>query len=220
MTSYAIVPRQSLYKISAAVPPHIRALVEPLACVVNGTNKLKVQPGETVLVLGAGPIGLFFTCLLKASGARKLIVAEISAYRREAAKDCGADIIVDPSNEDLATIVRRETEGGPDVVVEAVGPLLPQAIELVGRGGRVLQFGHDESVNPAIPVAVMLKKELQIFGAFIGRFCFEKTARIMESGTLPLERIVSHRLPLSKVHEGLELLRQGKAIKVILHPDT
>jgi (R,R)-butanediol dehydrogenase/meso-butanediol dehydrogenase/diacetyl reductase len=74
-------------------------------------------------------------------------------------------------------------------------------------------------VNPAVPVAEILKKELQIFGAFIGKFCFEKTARLMESGTLPLERIVSHRLPLSKIHEGIELLRQGQAIKVILHPE-
>ena len=219
MTSYAVVPRQSLYKIKPGVPPHIRALAEPLACVVNATQKLNVRPGETALVLGAGPIGLLFTSLIKANGATKLIVSEVSEYRRQAAKDCGADIVVDPNREDLAAIVRRETNGGPDVVVEAVGPLLPQAVELVGGGGRVLQFGHDETVNPAIPVAELLKKEVQIFGAYIGKFCFETAARIMESNALPLERIVSHRLPLSRVHEGLDLLRQGQAIKVILCPE-
>ncbi len=220
MTGYVVVPRQALYKVSPDVPAHIRALAEPLACVVNAAQKLKVRPGESVLVLGAGPIGLLFTGLLKANGATKLIVSEISAYRREAAKDCGADIVVDPNNEDLAAIVRQETGGGPDVVVEAVGPLLPQAVELVGGGGRILQFGHDETVNPAIPVAELLKKEVQIFGAYIGKFCFDIAAKIMESGALPLERIVSHRLPLSKVHEGLDLLCQGKAIKVILYPEA
>lgn len=219
MTSYAIVPRQSLYKVSPEVPAHIRALAEPLACVINATQKLNVQPGESVLVLGAGPIGLLFASLLKANGATKLIVSEVSEYRREAAKDCGADIVVNPNAQDLAEIVTRETDGGPDVVVEAVGHLLPQAIELVGGGGRILQFGHDETVNPAIPVAELLKKEVRIFGAFIGKFCFDKAAKIMESGALPLERIASHRLPLSKVHEGLDLLRQGKGIKVILHPE-
>jgi threonine dehydrogenase-like Zn-dependent dehydrogenase len=218
MTSYAVVPRQSLYKVSPNVPSHIRALAEPLACVVNATQKLNVQPGETVLVLGAGPIGLLFTSLLKANGATRLIVSEISDYRREAAKDCGADIVVNPNKQDLAEIVKRETEGGPDVVVEAVGPLLPQAVELVGGGGRILQFGHDETVNPAIPVAELLKKEVQIFGAYIGKFCFDKAARIMESGALPLERIVSHQLPLSEVHKGLDLLRRGEAIKVVLQP--
>ena len=64
----------------------------------------------------------------------------------------------------------------------------------------------------------LLKKEITIYGAFIGRYSFEKAARIMESGKLPLERIVSHQLPLSKVHEAIEMLRAGKALKVVLTP--
>jgi len=219
MTSYVVVPRQSLYKIDSNVPAHIRALAEPLACVINAVDKLKVQPGDTVLVLGAGPIGLLFTSLLKANGASKIIVSEISEYRRQAAKDCGATIVVNPDTEDLAAVVARETQGGPKVVVEAVGPLLPQAIELVGTRGTVLQFGHDETVKPEVPVGIMLKKEVRISGAFIGRYSFDRTAKIMESGQLPLERIVSHRLPLSRVNEGIALLRQGKGIKIILSPE-
>jgi threonine dehydrogenase-like Zn-dependent dehydrogenase len=219
MTSYVVVPRQSLYKVSASVPSHIRALAEPLACVINAVNKLKVQPGDTVLVLGAGPIGLLFTSLLKANGASKVIVSEISEYRKKAAQDCGASLVVDPTQDDLAAVVARETDGGPDVVVEAVGPLLPQAIELVRTRGTVLQFGHDETVNPAIPVGVMLKKEVRIQGGFIGRYSFDRTAKTMESGALPLERIASHRLPLSQVHKGLELLRQGNGLKIILEPE-
>ncbi len=203
MTSYAIVPRESLFKISPKVPPHIRALAEPLACVLNATAKLKAQPGDTALVLGAGPIGLLFTTLLKANGASKIIVSEISDYRREAAMACGATLVVDPLKEDL----------------EAVGPLLPQAIKLVRTRGTVLQFGHDETVEPAIPVKEFLKKEVQILGAFIGRYSFERAAKVMESGQLPLDRIVSHRLPLSKVHEGIELLRQGRGLKIILKPE-
>ncbi len=160
MASYVIVPRQSLYKVSASVPSHIRALAEPLACVINALNKLKVQPGDTALVLGAGPIGLLFTSLLKANGASRIIVSEISDYRREAAKDCGADRVVNPKAGDLATIVTDETEGGPNLVVEAVGPLLPQAVELVGTRGTVMQFGHDETIKPELPVGTLLKKEV------------------------------------------------------------
>jgi threonine 3-dehydrogenase len=160
-----------------------------------------------------------FTSLLKANGASKIIVSEISDYRREAAKDCGAALVVNPETEDLAAVVARETQGGPQIVVEAVGPLLPQAIELVGTRGTVLQFGHDETVKPELPVGIMLKKEVRILGAFIGRYSFDRTAKIMESGQLPLERIVSHRLPLSQVNEGIALLRQGKGIKIILSPE-
>jgi threonine dehydrogenase-like Zn-dependent dehydrogenase len=219
MTSYAIVPQESLFKVDPKVPSHIRALAEPLACVLNAANKLKVQPGDNVLVLGAGPIGLLFTAVLKANGASKVIVSEISDYRKEAAKACGATLVVDPQKEDLEAIVKRETGGGPNVVVEAVGPLLPQAIKMVGTRGTVLQFGHDETVEPAIPVGVMLKKEVQILGAYIGRYSFERAAKVMESGQLPLDKIVSHRLPLSKVHEGIDLLRQGKGLKIILEPE-
>ncbi len=219
MTSFVTVPAHSLYRIDPKVPPHIAALAEPLACVFSAAQKLKVQPGDTVVVLGAGPIGLLFTSFFKACGAAKIIVSEISAYRRGVAEECGASLVVDPNQHDLTAIVERETGGGADIVVEAVGPLLPQAIRLVHSGGKIMQFGHDELARPAIPVAEIVRKEIRIFGAFIGKFSFNKLPAIMESGVLPLEKIVSHRLPISRVHEGLKLLKEGKGIKVILNPE-
>jgi threonine dehydrogenase-like Zn-dependent dehydrogenase len=219
MTDYAVVPRQSLYKVSPKVPSHIAALAEPLSCVINAFDKLGMRPGESVLILGAGPIGLLFTTLFRAAGAAKLIVSEPSEFRRKAALACGASLAVDPRKENLPNVVARELPDGPQIVVEAVGPLLPLAIELVGGHGRVMQFGHDETVEPAIPVGTLLKKEVVIYGAFIGRHSFGRAATIMESGILPLERIVSHRLPIGKVHEGLELLRKGAAIKIVLEPE-
>jgi threonine dehydrogenase-like Zn-dependent dehydrogenase len=219
MTSYVTVPRQSLYKVSSKVPAHIAALAEPLACVINAFDKLAMRPGESVVVLGAGPIGLLFTSLFRSAGASKLIVSEPSDYRRQEAVNCGATTVVDPSKENLSEVVRQETGGeGPAIVVEAVGPLLPLAIELVGAHGRVLQFGHDETVQPTVPVGTMLKKEVVIYGAFIGRHSFGRAARVMEMGILPLEHIVSHRLPLDRIHEGIDLLRKGRAIKVIIEP--
>jgi threonine dehydrogenase-like Zn-dependent dehydrogenase len=220
MTSYTIVPKHSLYKISPQAPFYLAALAEPLACVVNAANKLKVQPGDTVVILGAGPIGLLFTCMLKACGAAKVIVSEVSEYRRNVARECGATRVVNPKEENLEEIVRKETGSGADVVVEAVGPLINETFKLVRAGGKVLQFGHDELARPAIQVADIVRKEITIHGAFIGKFSFAKTARIIESGVLPLEKVVSHRLPLAKVHEGLALLRAGKAIKVILYPES
>lgn len=217
MTSYVAVPQTSLYKVSADVPPHIRALAEPLACVVNATNKLKVQPGEYVVILGAGPIGLLFTALMAANGASKIIVSEPSEYRRMAAGEVGADIVVHP--DELQSTVEATMGEGPDVVVEAVGPLLPTAVKLVRTGGKVMQFGHDESVTPEMPVGDLLKKEVVLYGSFIGKHSYEKVARIMESGKLPLDRIVSHRMPLSKVHEAIDMLRAGQALKVVLTPE-
>jgi threonine dehydrogenase-like Zn-dependent dehydrogenase len=220
MTSYAVAPAHALFKVDGKVPAHIAALAEPLACVVSASDKLKVQPGETAVILGGGPIGLLFTCLFKASGASKIVVSEISEYRRKVAPECGATRVVDPRKEDLAAVVQEEMPGGADVVVEAVGPLLPLAIELAHSAGRVLQFGHDELARPAIPVAELLRKEVTVYGSFIGKFAFHRLPRILESGVLPLDKIVSHQLPLSRVHEGINLLRQGNAIKIVLHPEA
>ncbi len=217
--SHVIVPRQSLYKIDPKVPTEIAALAEPLTCVINAMDKLKVQPGAFVIILGAGPIGLLFTMLMKANGASKIIVSETVEYRRNAALECGADLTVDPGTEDLKEVVAREMGSGADICVEAVGPLLPQAITLVRAGGKVLQFGHDETVNPAIPVGEMLKKEVEIYGAFIGKQSFEKTVRVMESGKLPLEKVVSHVIPLSEIHRGIDMLRCGEGLKIIVTPD-
>ena len=218
MTSYAIVPRESLFKVDPKVPSHIRALAEPLACVLNATNKLKAQPGDSVLVLG-GPHRI--AVHRRAEGQWGLQGHRIRDFRlsQRGCRGPRATLVVDPRKEDLEAIVKRETGGGPNIVVEAVGPLLPQAIKLVGHRGTVLQFGHDETANPTIPVGVMLKKEVQILGAYIGRYSFERAAKVMESGQLPLDKIVSHRLPLSRVHEGIELLRQGKGLKIVLEPE-
>lgn len=219
MSSRVVVPAHALYRVDPSVPAHIAALAEPLACVLSAFDKLGAQPGQTAVVLGAGPIGLLFTGLFKAGGAAKILVSEVSAYRRGVAVDCGATRVVDPRAENISEAVWREIPGGADFVVEAVGPLLPEAIELVRAGGKILQFGHDELARPAIPVAELLRKEITIHGAFIGKFSFHRLPGILESGKLPLEKIVSHRLPLSEVHEGLQLLRKGQAVKVVLHPE-
>lgn len=119
MTSSAVAPAHALFKVDGAVPAHIAALAEPLACVVSAIDKVKVQPGETAIVLG-GPIGLLFTSLIKASGASKVLVSEISEYRRNVAWECGATRVVNPRQEDLAAIVQEEMPGGADVVVKAL----------------------------------------------------------------------------------------------------
>jgi threonine dehydrogenase-like Zn-dependent dehydrogenase len=219
MASHVLVSQQNLYKVSSKVPPYIAVLAEPIACVVNATDKVRIQPGETAVVLGAGPIGLLFVSFLKASGAAKIIVSEISEYRRKAAQACGATLVVDPQKEDLEKVVYRETEVGADLVVEAVGPMLDTTLSLARSSGKIIHFGHDELARPAIRVGEITRKELTIYGAFIGRFRFDRVGKIIESGVLPLDKVVSHKIPLSKVHEGIDLLRQGKAIKVVMYPE-
>jgi threonine 3-dehydrogenase len=196
------------------------ALAEPLSCVGYGFEKLKVQAGETVCILGSGPIGALFTALAKANGATKIIVSEPHQYRREKALACGATRAVDPAKEDLKAICLEETNGlGVDHCVEAIGQFLMTAIDMVRTGGKVLQFGHDETANPPIKLGEIVRKEVEIHGCFLGKYYFEKAARIIESGILPLDEIATHQLPLSRYQEGLDLLRSGRALKVIMYPE-
>jgi len=214
---FSVVPARALYRIAPSVSPEIAALAEPLADVVNGLGKVRVMPGESALVLGAGPIGLLFTLLLRAAGARTL-VAEVSPFRAAHAAACGAERVVNPREADLASVVRGETGLGADVVVDAVGTLLEDALRCVRKGGRILLFGMHEQALPIVKQYDVTKYEIQILGTYIAHGTFPHAVRLLEGGRVDFSRLVTHRLPLAEIHGGIELLRRGQAVKVAILP--
>lgn len=216
--AYNVAPARALYRIDRSVPPEIAAMAEPVSCIVNGSEKVKVQPGEAVVILGAGPIGLLFTQFFRAAGAGKLIVAEVSPFRAGYAERSGATRVVDPTKESLKDVVFEETGVGADVVVDAVGSLLPDALSAVRRGGRVLLFGMNQQALPPVRQFDITRHEVSIFGTYIARNTFPKAVRILESGVLQLEKLITHRLTLARIEEGLRAMREGKAIKVVVTP--
>lgn len=216
---YNVAPARALHKISKDVPPEIAVFAEPLSCVVNATQKIKLQPGETAVVLGAGPIGLYFTQIFKASGAGKIIVAEISPFRQHYARISGADVVVNPAQENLAQVVQEQTGGlGADVVVDAVGVLLKDAIQVTRRGGRILLFGQNQNARAEIAQNDITRNELTIMGSFIAKYTFPPTIKMIESGILPLDKLITHRLPLSEIEQGFAAMRRGEAIEVVIYP--
>jgi threonine dehydrogenase-like Zn-dependent dehydrogenase len=219
LAKYVLIKERNVVPISKSVPMWQAAVAEPLACVINGCNKANLRPGESAVVLGAGPIGLLFISMLKASGAAPLIAVEPSASRRQAAVACGATAVIDSRAEDVKQRIAAETGGrGAQVVIEAVGPLIDLCVEIAGPGGRIVQIGYDESAWVKVPPARIVYRELQIFGTVLAKFTFEPARCLLENGALPLDKIVTHRLPLESVHEGIDLLRRGEAIKVVVHP--
>jgi len=215
---YGAVPAGQLYRISEDISANTAACVEPLSCVIQGTTKLKIQPGETVVVLGAGPIGLLFTMIFKASGAGRIIVSEKSNYRGKYAREVGADIVVNPQEADLEETIKKETDIGADVVVDAVGELFDQTLNLVRRAGRILLFGMNEKALVNIAQSLITRNELQIFGAYVGTAVFTSAIRILESQTIDVKKIITHVIPLHQIHEGIEILRNQRGIKVIIKP--
>lgn len=215
---YNVAPARALHPISQSLPTDTAIFAEPMSCVVNGSNKLALRPGESVLILGAGPIGLYYTALMKAAGAGKIIVAEVTDMRAAKAKDMGADIVINPLKESLPDLVKRETQVGVDAAIDAVGALIADALLNTRRGGRILLFGMNSNARFDLQQYDITRYEKTVIGTFIANHTFPATIQLLESGQLPLEKLITHRIALDAIGDGLDIMRSGDAIEIIVTP--
>lgn len=217
-TSYSVVPARNVHKIADSVPPEIAVFAEPLSCVINGMDKIKVQPGESAVVLGAGPMGQMFIQMLKAAGAGTIVAVDFSDYRLEYARISGANVTVNPKTSDVAKSVQDATKIGADVVIDCVGSLFDQSLTLVRRGGQILLVGMNQHALPPIKQNDITRYEVTVKGTYISNHTFPKVVKVMEAGLLNLERLITHRVPLERITEGIDVMKKGEAIKVIVQP--
>lgn len=218
LAEFNLAPAKSLHRIKNDVAPERATLAEPLSCVLHAFEKSALTPGETVAVLGAGPIGLMFLMLFKTAGAGRVILVEPVEFRRRAAEKFGADAVIDPTTSNASQDIRDLTGVGADVVVDAAGTLLPEALQMVRPGGRVVLFGMNQHAERSLNQYYPTRNEVTILGSFIQRTEFPKVVRLLEAGILPLERLVTHRVELSRIGEGFDAMRSGEAIKVVAAP--
>ena len=218
LARYNVVPERALHKVPPELPPEHAVLAEPLSCVVHGVNRLQPQPGESAVVLGAGPIGLLFTQVMTLAGIKPLIVSEPELFRREQAVRNGAHCVADPAGVELSKVVLQETGIGADMVVDAVGTLLEQALKLARRGGRILVFGQNQTHLASIKPYDISRLELDVLGSYIAPFCFPQAIKLLSQGLVRAEELITHRMGLGQIEEGLELLRRGGAVKVVIDP--
>lgn len=202
------------------LPSEHLALSEPLACCVNGQRRSRTGVDDTVLVMGAGPIGLFHVQLARLAGARTVIVSEISESRRALAKDLGADVVVDPTGEDLSEVVGEF--GGVDLAMICIGvpALVNEAIQLARPGGRVNVFAGLAGKGWAeIEANLIHYKELDVTGTSNSRRREYATAlRLIESGDVNVESMLTHRFPLSEAVQAIEMSASGEGVKVAVMP--
>lgn len=208
-----------------ALPAHLgfeeAALLEPLACVLNGQNKVALGLGDTVVVLGAGPIGLLHVKLARLRGAARVIVSEPNAARREAAVRAGADVAVYPTACDLHQRIFSETRGrGADVVICAIGipSLATQAIGLAAMGGRVSLFaGFSKGEAATLDVNAIHYRELKVTGAFgLSRKDFADTLQMVAAGRIDLSDMITHRYELQDIQPAFAMAESGAAVKVAI----
>jgi L-iditol 2-dehydrogenase len=218
------VRQGNVIPLDDSIDPAVAALLEPFACVVRGQNALSIQPGEIVLVLGAGPIGVMHTKLAKARGAGRVIVSEPLPARRAQAAVMGADRVVDPVGEDLLAAVMDESSGrGADVVVVAAPAHVAQetAIQLAAISGRINFFGGLPKDRPSITLDsnAVHYKELTVTGttACSTADCHQ-AVDIVSAGVVDLSSLISRRFPLGQAQEAFAAAEDRASLKVVLQP--
>jgi L-iditol 2-dehydrogenase len=199
-------------------------LVEPLNTCLKAVVQCDPQPGEFVVVLGQGPIGLMFTMLAKRTGAR-IAATDTIAERLRLAEICGAEMAWDPRVVNLPAEVRRLTEGrGADLVIVAASApgIVEQAIGCSRPGSRILLFAQTSAAERIeASGADICAGERTLFGCYSASVDLQKeSANLVFGGELPLEELISHRLPLVKIRSGFDLaLHPGpKSLKIIVQP--
>lgn len=209
-------PARALWPISQNVARDDAALFEPLACAVGAIKRAPFQAGDNVAIIGAGPMGLLFALLYRTMGASKIILLDMAPYRLEFAQQLGMDASLNVTQVDPAAEVKRLTELGADIVVDAVGNQIDQAVKLARRGGQVILFGLRSHDNPPVNQYTITRHDLTIHGAFVGLHPFAQTIQLLESRRVQPSMLITHRLPLGELAHGVELMRTQQAMKVLI----
>ena len=199
------------------------ALIEPLSCCIRGLKNAGTGFNDDVLIVGAGPIGLFHLQLSKIAGARKVIVSEPNEQRRKVALELGADLVVDPTKEDLPAIVDRETNGqGMDVIVMAIGvpALVNSTLKLCKRGGTVNLFaGFAGTGESTVEVNTIHYNEINVNGSTAYKLeDYLAAAEMIKSGKIDADKIVTHRFKIEDFQKAYDVCVAGTGLKVIIEP--
>ena len=217
------VVRWNTHQIPESLSFRDAALTEPLACVVHGIEESNISLGDTVVVIGAGPIGQMLIMLAQKSGASTVIASDLAELRRNIAKKAGADIVIDPSKEDPIKRVKEETSGyGADVVIEAVGipQTWEQAVEMTRDAGTTVLFGGAASGTKfEIDTVRFHYGQLTIKGVFhLKPRHVEQALKLIIAGDVNPDLLISHEMPLEKINKALEMMSKGETMKVAISP--
>ncbi len=225
---YMVVPgigieRGQIIKVPDDVSSDDIVVVELLSSVLNSQQLANVQVGETVVIIGTGPIGCLHSEVARLRGAKDIIMADINDERLEMCKEFSGTHFINSANEDLVKKVMEITDGfGADVVIVAAPSAQPhqQGIEMLRKQGTLVIFGGLNKDNPwtKLDANLIHYSELKVIGAFaFAPENFKKAFDIVSKKMINMD-LITHKLPLKDMVKGVELLQAGKALKVVLKP--
>ena len=219
----ALSVAQAAFHVPAHLPDEVAIFVEPLGCALRAVRRSDVQPGDRVAVAGAGAMGLLIAQGVQAAGGHALSLDPV-ASRLELARGVGVAATLDAGRPDLTGAVREWTrDAGLDaaILTAVTPPLLAALLPALRDGGHLNLFAPPASPDPfELDLAGLYYRELAVYSTYSSTpRDLARALDLLASGTVRTHRLVTHRLPLARFAEGIELQRTGRALKVLFYPE-
>lgn len=222
---HAVVSRHSLVKIDRDVPFDEAAVFG--CAVLTGVgavvNTAKVAAGSTVAVVGLGGVGLAAVLGAVAAGASRIVAVDLAQDKREFARTLGATDVFDAAQESVVDAIKAATDGGVEFALEFAGSVkaMDLAYRITRRGGTTVTAGlPPPSATFALPHVNLVAEERTVKGSYIGTCVpsrdLPRFVALYRRGKLPVDRLLTHRMPLAEINDGFERLREGKAIRQVV----
>lgn len=221
MADYVVVKAPYVYPLPDYLSYETGALIEPLSVATHAVRRADIRLGETVLIIGAGAIGMMVAAMCRRSGAAEIIIADFSDSRLEMALKVGATVAVNSGKTDLEQEVMRITGGkGVDKSFECVGreSCFTQAVMTLKRNGTATIVGIYEHPQIQFLVSRLITHEIKVQGA--QGYCWDFPIAIAAAKDIPMEKFVTHTFPLEQLQEALDTALDSKSgsVKVIVKP--
>jgi L-iditol 2-dehydrogenase len=220
----AINADRGVYKIPDEVSFEDATFAEPLACVLRGQKKLRMEPGMSVFVLGSGISGLLHIALARAQGAGRIVAADISQYRLDAAEKFGADRAIMADGNLAANMIKANGGRKADRVILCTGAIsaVKATLASIENGGTVLFFAPTEE-DKELPFSIndiFWKTEVTLTTTYAGAPADHLIAlELIRAKSIPVNEMITHRFPLGEIQKGFDLVAKGgESIKVIVQP--
>ncbi len=209
---YFAHPADFTFKLPESLTYEEGALMEPLSVGIQATRRAKIDQGDKVAILGAGPIGLVTTQAALASGATDVVITDVVDFRLDKARELGAS--------EAINVRENSISGEFDKVIQTAGTgeTYAQAMDLIRRGGRIVQVGHPSSEKVSIDPNILITRAFDMVGSFRYANTYQDAIDLVESGKVSLKPLVSEHFPFSKVEEALTYSSENpdKCIKAMV----
>jgi threonine dehydrogenase-like Zn-dependent dehydrogenase len=215
--------RAVVHKIPPAISLEDAAIIEPLSCAIHTVNRGDIQLDDVVVIAGAGPLGLMMTQVAHLKTPKKLIVVDPLNERLALAKRFGADVTINPAEENATAQVKSLTEGyGCDVYLETTGaPIgVTQGLDMIRKLGRFVEFsvfGKETSADWSI---IGDRKELDVRGSHLGPYCYPIAIDLLGRGLVTSKGIVTHNYGLNDWDTAIKMAISPESVKVLLRPEA